>query len=62
MTKTKIMQKMLNEITLAEFIAVLNNEELDYTELKDSSRITYIKRNIKSIEKIIMKSILEREF
>ena len=62
MNANEIRQKLLNEITINELIAVLENREIISETFEDEARIAYLKKHIKSISKSILKSIIDSQF
>lgn len=64
MTATEIMQNVLENTSIAELLAIINNEELVLKDdsIKEQSRIRFIKTHSRQIKKLIIKSILENDY
>lgn len=58
MKYNEIMKKALDNTTVTELIAIINNEEITVNNIEDKSRVQFLKRNIKSI----IKSIIDSQF
>jgi beta-glucosidase/6-phospho-beta-glucosidase/beta-galactosidase len=54
MTATELMQRALKNTSIAELLAIINNEELVLNDsLEERSRIRFIRKHIKQIKKLI---------
>ena len=59
MKKDELQQRAFENTTIAELLDIINNNDIVTDSLEDASRIRYIKLNIKSIMKSIIKSSID---
>jgi hypothetical protein len=60
MKKAELLERALNNTTIAELIAIINNNKviIDVDDISEKTRIAFIKKNIKSI----LKNIIDSQF
>lgn len=59
MKKAELMQRVLENTTIAELIMIINNQDIIKDSIEEQSRIAFVRKNIKSINKNILTEIVK---